>query len=71
MTRSLYPSQSSRILIGASPWNDAHGVQETLDYVSVAFGDIIGGRDLKRRNSPSIDLLCKHILKVRFMVYEM
>lgn len=56
------------MLFNASPWNSARGVPETLNYVSTAFGDIVSGRDIQRQKLPSIDLLCKHILKVLFTV---
>jgi len=56
------------MLFNASPWGGARGVQETLDYVATAFGDIVSGRDIQKQNLPSIDLLCNHILKVRSTV---
>ncbi|KAF8634497.1 hypothetical protein AX15_000933 [Amanita polypyramis BW_CC] len=61
----LHPSQSSHILVGASPWSGINGVQETLEFVSAAFGDILGGRDAQQRTLPSIDLLCSHVHKGR------
>ncbi|KAF8349763.1 ER-golgi trafficking TRAPP I complex 85 kDa subunit-domain-containing protein [Amanita rubescens] len=51
----IHPSRRA-LLVNASPWGSTHGVQETLDYVSTAFGDIVGGRDIQKQNLPSIGL---------------
>ncbi|KAK2461653.1 hypothetical protein APHAL10511_006116 [Amanita phalloides] len=67
-TIPLHPSQSSRILIAASPWINTNSIRETLGYVSSALGDMISGRDVQQRQVPSINLLCNHVMKTEDVI---
>lgn len=60
---SLYSSQSSRILIAASPWTGGTGARETLEYVAASLGDILSVSDVQETRLPPIEVLCNHVHK--------
>lgn len=58
------PSQSSRIVLGASRWVEGSGSEETLDFVSKKLSAVIRGTEPDTLSVPPIDLHCSHISQV-------
>jgi hypothetical protein len=59
------PSQSSRLLLGSSPCNEASGSRETLDFAAARLNDVLKGTAAESFElPPEIDVSCSHISRV-------
>ncbi|KJA29295.1 hypothetical protein HYPSUDRAFT_176107 [Hypholoma sublateritium FD-334 SS-4] len=53
--------QSSRILLGASPWLEGTGCAETSSYVAKKLDGVLKGAEVDSAAPPTIDIHCDHI----------
>ncbi|KAF9076140.1 ER-golgi trafficking TRAPP I complex 85 kDa subunit-domain-containing protein [Rhodocollybia butyracea] len=61
----VFPSQSSRFVLGVNPWVNPSGCEETLDYVVRQLEDVVRGRAIGSSEPPPLDLCCSHVFQTQ------